>query len=73
YLQQKYQPVTSVEALSKIKAKVLVIAGDRDIDNGNPSELQGAIPKSKLKIVSGDHNGTYKTTAFANAIILFWK
>jgi pimeloyl-ACP methyl ester carboxylesterase len=73
YLQQKYQPVTSAGALSKIRAKILVIAGDRDTDNGNPSELQGAIPKSKLKIVSGDHNATYKTAAFAAAIISFLK
>jgi pimeloyl-ACP methyl ester carboxylesterase len=73
YLQQKYQPVTSVKALSKIKAKILVIAGDRDVDNGYPLELQGAIPKSKLKIVPGDHNGTYKTAAFATTIISFFK
>ncbi len=73
HLQQKYQPVTSVAALSKIRAKVLVVAGDKDVDNGKPSELQGAIPKSQLKIVPGEHNGTYKTGAFADAIISFLK
>lgn len=71
YLQQKHQSVTSKRQLQVIKAKVLVIAGDQDKDNGDPAALSKAIPKSKLKIVSGDHNGTYKTDAFSKAIISF--
>lgn len=71
YLQQKHQSVTSKKSLSKIKTKVLIIAGDEDTDNGDPAELQRAIPKSKLKIVKGDHNGTYKTKAFSEAILSF--
>ena len=71
YLQQKYQSVTSKKALALVKAKVLVIAGDEDTDNGDPAELQKAIPKSKLKIVKGDHNGTYKTKPFSEAILSF--
>ena len=71
HLQQKYQPVTSKRELSYIKAKVLVIAGNNDLDNGSPEDLHRAIPKSKLKIVKGDHNGTYKTEPFAEAVFSF--
>lgn len=72
YLQQKHQPVTSKRQLQVIEAKVLVLAGDQDTDNGDPAALQKAIPKSKLKIVKGDHNGTYKTEAFSKAILSFF-
>lgn len=71
YLHQKYQPVTTKSQLQVIKAKVLVIAGDKDIENGDPLALHKAIPKSKFKIVAGDHNGTYKTAAFSKAILSF--
>lgn len=71
HLQQKHQSVTSKRQLQVIKAKVLVIAGDEDTDNGSPVALSKAIPKSKLQIVKGDHNGTYKTEAFSKAIISF--
>lgn len=71
YLQQKHQPVTTKRQLQVIEAKVLVIAGDEDLDNGDPAALQKAIPKSKLQIVKGDHNGTYKTEDFSKAILSF--
>lgn len=71
YLQQKHQPVTTKRQLQVIEAKVLVIAGDRDLDNGDPGALHQAIPKSKLQLVKGDHNGTYKTEDFSKAIISF--
>jgi len=71
YLQQKYQPVTSKRHLSFVKAKVLVLVGNLDKDNGDPEELSKAIPKSKFKIVEGDHNGTYKTKVFSEAVLSF--
>lgn len=71
HLQQKYQPVTSVEELGALKAKILVIAGDKDLDNGNPELLHKAFNKSNLVIVPGDHNATYKTEAFSKAILSF--
>lgn len=71
HLQQKHQSVTSKKQLQVIKAKVLVIAGDEDTDNGDPQALHKAIPKSKFKIVKGNHNGTYKTEAFSEAILSF--
>jgi len=71
HLQQKHQSVTSKRQLQYIKAKVLVIAGDVDKDNGDPAALSNAIPKSKLKIVKGNHNDTYKTEDFADAILSF--
>lgn len=73
HLLQKYQPVTSMEELAKIKAKVLVIAGKEDRDNGNPLDLKNAIPQSKITLVKGDHGGTYKNTAFSEAISSFLK
>lgn len=71
YLQQKYQAVTTKRQLAQVKIKVLVVAGDTDLDNGNPRALHKAIPKSKLKIVSGDHNNAYKSSGFSKAIIDF--
>jgi hypothetical protein len=71
YLQQKYQPVTSKKLLAQLKIKVLVVAGDEDLDNGSPEELHKATPKSKLEIVSGDHNSAYKTAEFSDAVLSF--
>lgn len=71
YLQQKYQPVTLKTELREITVKVLVIAGDQDLDNGNPKDLQVVIPNSKLSIVKGNHNGTYKTIDFSKEIVNF--
>tara|TARA_R110002050_G_scaffold100580_2_gene208249 strand:+ start:35178 stop:35963 length:786 start_codon:yes stop_codon:yes gene_type:complete len=71
HLSQVYQPVTSKEELSALKAKILIIAGDKDQDNGSPKELQKAIPNSKLQIIEGVHNDTYKLASFSNKIVLF--
>ncbi len=71
HLLQKYQPVTSKSDLGKITTKVLVIAGDMDLDNGDPEELGRYIPNSELKIIPGNHNGTYKTVLFSKAIVQF--
>ena len=71
HLSQVYQPVTSIKELAQVKAKVLVIAGDEDVDNGNPKALQKAIPKSKLAIVKGGHNNTYASESFSREIISF--
>ena len=72
YLQQ-HQPVTSTKKLKKIKIPVLVIAGDQDHDNGEPSDLSKAIPGSQLKIIPGDHNNSYKSQAFSDAVMAFLK
>jgi pimeloyl-ACP methyl ester carboxylesterase len=72
HLQQKYQPVTSIEELEKLKAKILVIVGDQDKDNGNPQELHGVFKKSKLVIIPGTHNDAYKTVGFSKAILSFF-
>ncbi len=71
YLQQKYQPVTSLEELAEIKQKVFVIAGDVDTDNGDPQQLKETIPNAVLAIVPGDHNNTYKTEVFSTKIMAF--
>ena len=68
---QEYQPVTSIKELNTIKAKVLVIAGDQDKDNGDPKELSKQIPGAFCKIVPGTHNDTKNTAAFSNEVISF--
>jgi pimeloyl-ACP methyl ester carboxylesterase len=68
---QRYQPVASKKALSEMKTKTLVIAGDQDTDNGNPEELATILPKGSLVIVAGDHNTTYRKEPFATAVMAF--
>ncbi|WP_158973437.1 alpha/beta fold hydrolase [Cellulophaga sp. L1A9] len=68
---QLYQPVTPVMELKKIKAKVLIIAGDKDLENGNPRELHAVIPKSKFVIIKGVHNEAHKTASFSKEILSF--
>ncbi len=72
-LLQKYQPVTSIEELRKLKTNVLIIAGDQDLDNGDPKALQKVILNSQLIIVQGDHNTTYKKENFAKKVLTFLK
>ncbi len=71
YYMQKHQPLTTAKELKKINIPVLVIAGDKDTDNGTPASLQALLKKGELKIVSGTHNETHKTKDFSNAVIAF--
>lgn len=71
HLQQKYQPVPSKKELKTITVPILVIAGDKDIDNGDSELLCKVFNNCKLILVPGDHNGTYKTTLFSKEIIDF--
>ena len=68
---QDYQPITSLTELANIKIETLVIYGDQDKDNGNPEDLGKQLPNSKLAIVKGDHNNTYKQENFAEEIMRF--
>ena len=70
-LLQDFQPVTSPEELQRISIPLLIICGDKDLDNGDPKELQKMIPNSSLEIVEGDHNNTYKQENFAQVILSF--
>ncbi|WP_299317676.1 alpha/beta fold hydrolase [uncultured Maribacter sp.] len=71
HLQQKFQPITSIDDLNKIKIDVLVICGDQDSDNGNAEELSKTFKNGSLKRVPGDHNGTYKTEGFSLSVLQF--
>lgn len=69
---QDHQPVTSKEELQKITTKTLVIAGDLDIDNGNPADLHKNLTNSSLQIIPGDHNNTHQGESFSDAVITFF-
>ena len=70
---QDHQPETSIAELKRIYIETLVISGEDDLDNGNPKDLQKQLPKSRLKLVSGDHMSTFNSKDFAEAIINFLK
>ncbi len=70
-MQQRAQPSTSRAALAAVRAPVLVIAGDRDHDNGDASELAALIPGAARATVPGDHGGTMRTPAFADSVLAF--
>lgn len=71
--QQKEQPSTSKEELSKIKIPVMIICGDTDEDNGKAAELQQLIPHSKYVTVPGNHNSAGNTPVFANQVLTFFR
>lgn len=68
---QRYQPVTSVNELRAIAIPILVVAGDQDVDNGNPRELAAVLTNATFTIVPGDHNTAYRKEAFAKAVLSF--
>lgn len=68
---QEFQPVTAIEELKKVQTQILVLAGDEDTDNGSPADLQQYLPNSKLKIIKGDHNNTYKAENFSEAVMQY--
>ena len=68
---QEFQPTTSKAELAKIKIPLLVVNGDKDLDNGNPQELADAVPGAKLVMVPGDHGGAMRTPEFAQAVVAF--
>jgi pimeloyl-ACP methyl ester carboxylesterase len=69
--QQKEQPSTSKEELSRIKQKVLILCGDQDEDNGKAQDLQQLIPGSVFVKVPGNHGSAAGTTEFARECMLF--
>ena len=70
---QRNQPVTTVNELNKIKIPVLVISGDKDIDNGHPDVLVKYFKKGVLKITDGNHGGAVRTERFAEEVLKFLK
>lgn len=69
--QQKGQPSTSVQEFSRVRKRVLVIAGDKDEDNGSASQLAKLIPHSYFVTVPGDHGGTSRTKEFSLEVLQF--
>lgn len=72
-LQQKYQPSTSPQELTRVKIPVLLIDGTEDHDGGSETQLHKMIPSSQLKYVPGDHNAASKTVEFSAAVLEFFK
>ena len=69
--QQKEQPSTSKEELSRIKQKVLLLCGDQDEDNGKAQDLQQLIPGSVFVKVPGNHGSAAGTKEFARESVAF--
>jgi len=70
-LQQKYQPSTSPEELSKVKIPVLIIRGTEDKGDGSETGLQKMIPNSGLVYVPGNHNAAIHSKEFSDAVVKF--
>lgn len=70
---QEFQPTTSRAELSKIRIPLLVVNGDKDLDNGDPKELADAVPGARLVMVPGTHGGAMATPEFAKAVVDFLK
>lgn len=70
-LQQKYQPSTSPEELSKVKIPVLIIRGTEDKENGSETGLNKLIPNSGLAYVPGNHNTAIHSKEFSNCVVKF--
>ncbi len=71
HLQQKFQPVATIDELSKIEIDVLVLCGDEDFENGDAQELSKVFKNGSFKMVTGNHNGTYKTKDFSLSVLQF--
>ena len=56
-------------ALARVRVPALVIAGDRDHDKGEPSELAALLPRAERAAVPGDHGGTMRTPALAESVL----
>lgn len=69
--QQKGQPSTSKEELSKIKKPVMVICGDKDQDNGNGQDLANLIPKSVFFTVPGNHGSAWHSGEYTIEVVMF--
>lgn len=71
---QGAQPSTSPKELHRIRKPVLVIAGDKDTDNGSPTDLATMLGNASYKsIPEGGHNDTAKLPSFANVVVDFLK
>jgi pimeloyl-ACP methyl ester carboxylesterase len=70
-LSQKQQPSTSLAELKALTVPVLVIAGDRDADNGSADDLARAIPGAVKATVPGDHGSASRTQSFADRVVQF--
>lgn len=69
--QQEFQPSTPLAALKRIKQPLLVIAGNKDTDNGQGQELANHLPHARWVEVPGDHSSAPKTSEFTAAIVDF--
>ena len=64
-----YQQASSFQT----QAKVLVICGREDSDNGSAEALSKLIPKAMYRTVPGDHGGAVRTKEFSEEVISFFE
>ena len=65
------QVSTTPAELAAIDCPVQVLCGDRDFDNGDPTELAGLIPGSSLCLTAGSHMSAIAKPDFVAAMIAF--
>ena len=62
---------TSTEELAALTMSTLVVAGDKDRDNGSPQKLVDALPNARLREVPGTHMSSVTEPALGEAIAEF--
>jgi pimeloyl-ACP methyl ester carboxylesterase len=69
---QKFQPTTSLLEWQNIETPILLLNGDQDTYNGDKEKLNNIIPNSKLIIIPGDHNTSYRSNQFSKEVIKYF-
>jgi pimeloyl-ACP methyl ester carboxylesterase len=63
--------VPPADALVKLTMPTLVVAGDKDHDNGSPEDLAKALPDARFELVPGTHMSSVTEPALGQAIARF--
>lgn len=62
---------TAPEELAAVSMPTLVVAGDKDRDNGSPQALVDALPNARFEAVPGTHMSSVTEPALGEAIVRF--
>jgi pimeloyl-ACP methyl ester carboxylesterase len=67
------QIASTQQQLASATMPTLVIAGDKDADNGSAADLAAALPAARYAVIDGDHMSAVVNPQLANEIIAFLK